>query len=150
MREFNIKSEATVTDNDIAYWVITAFEGGISYWCGQSECVERDANGQWQTLSDDRYESFRLDGCGPYTNPEFWDNDKRGYRLFDAEDMSPFPKVLTLASLLKATQYQPKHQKGVSDNWFRKVVDRFLSEDYDAADADCLVQVAIFNELVYG
>ena len=153
MREYTIKSETKITDQNIADLVVTAFEGGmggISYWCGSSECVERDAQGQWRVMSAQHYDSFRINGCGPYTNPEFWDNDRRGYRLFDVEDMRPFPKVLTLASLLKAMQYQPKQRNGASNNWFRKVVDRFLSENYDADDADKLVQVAIFNEVVYG
>jgi len=150
MRSFNVATEVTVTDELIAEWVITAFEGGMTYWADEVECVERDANGDWQGLPTERYESFKLDGCGPYTNPEFWENDSRGYRIYDLYEEAWIPKVLTLASLLKALKHQPKQVKGQSNNWFKKVVRSLCNEQYDAGDADILVQVAVFNEVVYG
>jgi hypothetical protein len=55
-----------------------------------------------------------------------------------------------MSAIKKALHYQPPKRKGESNNWYRKVVDRLLSEDYDAGDADALVQVAVFGELVYG
>lgn len=150
MRAFNVTTEQTVTDELIAEWVITAFEGGITYWTEDVECMERDENGDWKGMKPERYESFRLEGCGPYTNPDFWENDSRGYRVYDPYEEAWVPKVLTLASLLKALKHQPKQVKGQSNNWFRKVVDRLVTEQYDANDADVIVQVAIFNEVVYG
>jgi hypothetical protein len=89
-------------------------------------------------------------GMPLYSRPEFWDNDRVGYRLRDQYEENFVPKVLTLASILKALQYQPPQKKGISNNWYRKVVDRVLSEEYDAGDADTVVQIAIFNEVVYG
>ncbi len=150
MRSFNVATEVTVTDELIAEWVITAFEGGTSYWASEAECVERDEHGKWQGIPTERYQSFMKDGCGPYTNPEFWENDSRGYALYDQYEEAWIPKVLTLAALLKALKHQPKQVKGQSNNWFRKVVRRLVSEDYDAEDADILVQIAVFNEVVYG
>ncbi len=31
-----------------------------------------------------------------------------------------------------------------------KIVGRYLAEDYDAGDTDCIIQVLIFGEVVYG
>jgi hypothetical protein len=157
MREFKVKSETTITDKLIAYIVITAFEGGSAFWCDSARCVERDAKGDWQEVEGDRYKALMTeDGCGPYANPEFWDNDKRGYRLHDEYEEADIPKVLTLSAILKALQWQqpkptPNEKRfGINPNWYRKIVDRVLSEDYDAGDADAVVQIAVFNELVYG
>ena len=150
MREFAIRAEQTVTDQLVADWVITAFEGGSSYWCDLAECVERDDKGQWVEITGDRYKSFQIDGIGPYANPEFWENDKRGYRLHDEYDEKWIQKVLTLSGLLKALQYQPPKHKFATPNWYRKVVSSLITENYDAGDADTLVQVAVFGELVYG
>lgn len=150
MRSFNVAAEVTVTDELIADWVVTAFEGGILYWAAEVYCVERDEHGEWKGTPTERYKSFMKGGCGPYTNPDFWDNDKRGYRIYDINEEAWIPKVLTLAGLLKALKYQPKRVKGQSNNWFKKVVRRLVNEDYDADDADILVQIAVFNEVVYG
>lgn len=155
MRKFSVKSEATVTDQLIADIVITAFEGGSVYWCEGAQAVERDENGDWYEMIGEQYTQYQIDGVGAYANPEFWENDKRGYRL-TTDEGEEIKKVLTLASLLKALRWQqPKptpaeKRLGSSSNWFRKLVDRVVAEDYDAGDADTLVQVAVFNEVVYG
>lgn len=159
MREYTVKSETTVTDKDIAYWIITAFEGGIQYWCDNAKPVVRDEHGDWVDMSagkmreieDANSEGHDYAHGGPlYAMPEFWDNDKVGYRLFDPYEEAWVPKVLTLSAVLRALKYQPPKKKGISPNWYRKVVDRLISENYDAGDADSLVQIAVFNELVYG
>lgn len=148
---WNVTTEKAVNQQDIADWVITAFEGGITYWCDKAEAVKRDESGQWvRVLGDDYNQWLTEDSCSPYANPEFWFNDSRGYRLYDPYDEKWVEKVLTASALIKAFKYQPPKNKHMSPNWFRKVCDRMLSEDYDAGDADTLVQVAVFNELVYG
>jgi len=150
MREYTIKTETTVTDQLIADAVSTAFEGGITHWCGEAVAVERDNHGEWQIATTALFNSLIGENSGPlYSIPEFWDNDKRGYRLTNDQG-DEIKKVLTLSAIRNALQYQPPNQKGISNNWFRKIVDRTVSEDYDADDADILVQIAVFNELVYG
>ena len=145
---FTVQQDHTVTQQDIADWVTTAFEGGSNYWIDQVEVVQRDSQGQWQPLSGDAISALQIDGVGPYANPEFWVNDSRGYRI--TYDEEAIKKVLTASSLVKAFGYQPKIFKGQCKNWFRKVCDQMLSENYDAGDADIMVQVAILNEVVYG
>jgi hypothetical protein len=91
-----------------------------------------------------------------YDNPEFWDNDKRGYRLYDLYDEIVVPKVLTMAAIIKALQWQQprptpsQKSMGINPNWFRKVVDNIRDENMDANDADAVIQIAVFNDLVYG
>ncbi len=150
MRSFKVQTETSITDQDIADIVITAFEGGITYWCSDVIPVERDEHGDWQALEGEYYTQYVVDGVGAYANPEFWDNDKRGYQLHDFEAEEDVKKVLTLSAIMKAMHYQPKQQQGISDNWFKKVVSDIVTENYDAGDADCIVQVAVFGELVYG
>lgn len=159
-RTFTLKhtSDREYTDKDLAYWIITAFEGGIDYWCDRVEPVERDDAGKWQPVTGDRYKHFQDHDtelgftCPPYANPLFWENGKRGYRLYDPYEQRWCDHVLTMSSMQKALQYQPPKRRGIgiSPNWYRKVVDRLLSEDYDAGDADTVVQVAVFGEVVYG
>lgn len=155
MRKFTVQTEAIVTDQNVADWVTTAFEGGMTYWCPNAEAVVRNDYGQWVPMSAGAMREIEAaapedsSGYPLYALPHFWDNDKVGYRLTTDED-EVVKKVLTLASVLKAFSYQPKQTKGLSDNWFRKVCARLISEDYDADDADALVQIAVFNELVYG
>jgi len=143
-------TEREYTDRDLAYWVITAMEGGIGYWCDKAEPVERGDDGQFYEMIGDSYTQWQIDGVGAYANPLFWENGKRGYRLWDEYEQAWIPEVLTMTSIQKALQFKPKKVKGQNPHWFRKVVDRLLSEDYDAEDADTLVQVAVFRELVYG
>lgn len=147
---FTVRTNHELTQSDIADIVITAFEGGINYWSGGCKPVKRDEKGQWVDISDREYEALKIDGCGAYANPEFWVNDSRGYMMWDAGEEAWIPKVLTASAIVKAFNYQPPKNKYATPNWFRKVCDRVFREQYDASDADVLVQVAVFNELVYG
>jgi len=144
-------SDREYTDMDVAYWVITAFEGGSSYWCNKAEAVKRDQDGKWVRILGDDYDQWLCeDGVSPYANPLFWENGARGYRMWDEYEEKWCDHVLTLSSIQKALKYQPPKHQGQSRNWFRKTVDSLITEDYDAGDADTLVQVAVFGELVYG
>lgn len=132
---------------DVANIMITAFEGGISYWCPSAQAVELTASG-WQQLVGQRYDEQRIDGCGPYANPSFWDKTdiKRGYILFhDPDEEGHFQKierVVTVnrigSAITKLNQINPE------------VAMRIVTEQYDANDADVLIQVAAFEEVVYG
>ena len=151
MKSFTIQQDTEVTQKMISDWVITAFEGGCSYWCDKAEAVKRDEQGQWVRVLGDDYDQWLCeDGCSPYANPEFWENGMRGYRLFDPYEEKWCDHVLTMAAIRKALNYQPPKNKHHSPNWFRKTVRSLVEEDYDAGDADTLVQVAVFGELVYG
>ena len=146
---YKIKSEQTINDQVIADIVITAFEGGITYWCNNVVPMERDDHGDWYEMIGEQYTQYQRDGVGAYATPEFWHNDSRGYRLIDDEE-GEIKKVLTASAIVKALHYQPPKVNGQSNNWYRKVVDLILAEEYDAGDADVVVQIAVLGELVYG
>ena len=143
MKSFKVKTEATITSADIANMVITAFEGGISYWCGEVELIEFTMCNGWQPVSTKRYDELMIDGCGPYANPELWEVDEHniGYRFTDDEGET-IATILSVATILKALNHPLPN--------YEECIRRLLTEEYDAADADVLVQSAIFNEVVYG
>ena len=141
MKKFTVKTEVTITSDDIANMVITAFEGGISYWCGEVELVEFTVGGGWEPVPQKRYDTLMIDGCGPYANPELWDSDTIGYRL-TTDEGEVIPVILCTPTIIKALNHPlPRYEDCIK---------RLLAEDYDAWDADNLVQSAVFNEIVYG
>ena len=143
MKKFTVKTEVELTSEDIANIVITAFEGGISYWCGEVELVEFTMSNGWQPVSTKRYDELMIDGCGPYANPKLWEVDEHniGYRLTDDEGET-IATILSVATILKALNHPLPNQE--------EVVRRIVTDEYDALDADCIVQSAVFNEVVYG
>lgn len=140
-KTFTIQCTREVTTQEMAYWVITAFEGGINYWVNGATAVERTASG-WQELTGGRYEA-QMDGkCGPYANPEFWENPHHGYSILP-EDDEPCERVLTANRLIAGIQAMVRDQRN-------EEVTRLITEQYDANDADTLLQYALFSEVVYG
>ncbi len=121
-----IKTEVNITVQDVDDIVDCAFAGGINYWCSRAfpRC------NVWP--SDVEYASQCL---------------TRGYdlTLVDSEEVdddgNPTEYHLNLASFLRGFEvYCDRHGKNVS----------YLLEDYDASDADCIIQYALFGNLVYG
>jgi len=102
--------------------LVTAFEGGITYWC---ESIER---------SKDTPESKAL----PYHSDALIAGARLKLTVFDDED-TYFLDLLDCADglTIMATKY-PKH---FSD---------FLAENEDATTGDVFVQCCIFGELIYG
>jgi len=139
----------TLSKRDMADLAVTALEGGIGYWAGEIEYVERDSNGDWQTMSDERRQSF---GNPAYDAEEFWHNDSRGIQIstqYD-EDQDVIKRPLTLSSIRKAFKYQPPQRRGGSKNWFPKLCKTLLNPgEYDCSDADTIVQIAVMDEVVY-
>jgi len=139
-----------LSKRDMADLAVTAMEGGISYWCSEFEYVERDDQGGWQVMSDERRQSF---SSPAYDAEDFWEGDKRGIRLttqYD-EDSDVVLRPLTASSIRKAFKYQPPKNKYPSKNWFPKLCKLLHSSgDYDADDADTIVQIAVMDEVVYG
>lgn len=98
-----------ITDEQIDDLLVTAFEGGITYWCGEVKVVG--------------------DFLGGYASEQI----SRGgvLKLYDAEEEKWH--TLNMSRLLK----------GLS-------LSNIDLEDYDAGDADTVIQNALFGEVVYG
>ncbi|GIG57368.1 hypothetical protein Lfu02_17400 [Longispora fulva] len=102
----------------------TAVEGGINYWITDFRSVERDADG-WVT---------GLTVCDDEGVPRSCDIDgvARGWGLFQG--------------LLKAGQH---NGWGTSPDQLIERSGNFEDLDIDASNADDIVQLAIFGEIIY-
>lgn len=118
--ELGITTKIKVTDSDIDDIMSTALEGGITYWCGKAEVVGGYLG---------EYASEQISHSGEL-------------KLYDAEDNSVY--TLTKENFLKGlTKYIERHPKVIYDGGID-------AGNIDAEAADCIIQYAIFDKLVYG
>ena len=123
-KKFTIRPqiEVNLTQQDIDDIMVTALEGGINYWCRKAEVV------------------------GEYLGEAASDQISRGGSLIlhDAESSDKWE--LTLDKFLKGVGLYIKEGSGVMVEDF-KLVDIGC---IDGPDADCIIQYALFGELVFG
>jgi hypothetical protein len=128
--ELNINTKVVLSDEDIANILVTAFEGGINYWCKKVKMMKT-------TVSDD-----------------VWDREEKiiasdfiglggKLRLYDAEEPSDENWILDAEKLKKGLEMY------FSDCGENSEVS-FDAGNIDAGDADSIIQYALFGELVYG
>jgi len=107
--------------------ICTAFEGGIDYWCAEARLVE---------------------GTQPSdpTSDEYYSPEGFRWELYDTETGQPFSTddyenyiPLTLDSLKEGIKKYAEWKKTIN----------FL-EDMDAEVADCIIQFAVFDEIIFG
>ena len=148
-RKENEMGRCRMNKKDLTDLVITAFEGGIDYWCFRArEYVAIEKVGdktRYRVMTKEERAEWRDEyGCGPYTNADFWEGKKRGYALWFEEGEKPV--LLTMTKLRKAFD-----NEYFDDELGKKVLKRFANPgEADAWDADTLVQIAVFGEVVYG
>lgn len=128
-RKYIAMPNAGVPINHLADILCAALEGGIGYWSCADDIkrvdVPDDAVG-W------RYESARL---------------------FDAEDTDKDLGILTLDTIALGMQRIIRGETKVRTDIRQRVAMMVLdpeNTDYDADDADAIVQAGMFNEIVYG
>lgn len=126
MENYNIEvnKKYTVTPQDIDDIMVTVLEGGINYWCRKAEVV------------------------GEYLGEYASDQISRGGSLilYDAESSDNWE--LNLEKLLDGIQ------KAIEDNWFSDY-DWYVGGGLDCCHidgdvADVIVQLALFDEIVFG
>ena len=126
MENYNVEinKKYTVTPQDIDDIMVTALEGGITYWCRKAEVV------------------------GEYLGEYASDQISRGGSLilYDAESSDNWE--LNLEKLLDGIQ------KAIEDNWFSDY-DWYVGGGLDCCQidgdvADVIVQLALFDEIVFG
>lgn len=119
MKTFDITITKTITQEEIDDILATAFEGGIAHWCDGIRILEPAVEKGVKYFSDVLTRGGTL-------------------ALHDIEEYVPSTGTygkwhkLDLPMLLRALEDKP-----------------FNVDNYDAADADILVQRAIFGEYVY-
>ena len=122
----NIPMNLDVSDDDLDNILVTAFEGGSNYWI-------------------DKIEVKDYKGCE-----------------FASHVISKGGKLIIITDDEQLTLTKNKQLKGIS-KWFaeyyypRQIVKHnlempssFSDIDFDAGDTDIIIQLAIFNEVVYG
>lgn len=100
----------------------TALEGGINYWCRKAivKDVPKEFEGKYEFASD----VISLGGT---------------LELFDTDSSDSWE--LNLEKFLSGIK------RYIEENGYTNVQD--LMDDHDADTADCIVQYAIFNELMF-
>ena len=117
--------EMAITAEDIENIIITCFEGGSNYWMALVKTKD------WKNK--------------PFDEPRStWAVrlllENKTVTLCDREN--PYPKTnfeLTFKDLLA----------GIKQNWEKRPFS-WDKENWDATDCDCILQYALFNEIVFG
>jgi hypothetical protein len=120
-----IKIEKTfeISNQDIEDLLVTAFEGGINYWCDKVIIKEYP-----ESLEDKNMLASDILAHGAVLT------------LCDAESSDKWDLTLD-----KFTQGLKMHLENTEYSSMEDLMD-----SYDANDADCIIQYAIFNELIFG
>ena len=122
-KKFTVRAEVEVnlTQQDIDDIMVAALEGGICYWCRKAEVV------------------------GEYLGECASDQISRGGALilYDADSAQTWE--LTLEKFLNGVKlyFEQGCHVQVEDN----AID---AGDIDSNDADCIVQFAVFGEVIFG
>ena len=123
MKEFKVNG-ITVTQEDIDDIMCSALEGGITYWCSEAEVVD--------------------DYLGEYASEQI----SRGgeLKLYDSEEDEVYE--LTLNKILKGIGQAYEEKFYAEYEWCDgKTIDTC---QVDAEVADVIVQLALFDEIVFG
>lgn len=123
-KEFTVRShiEVTLTQQDIDDIMVTALEGGINYWCRKAEVEEENRCGDWG------HEQIARGGV---------------LILHDAEGSEKWK--LTLEKFLNGVKlyFEQGNHVQVDDG-------RIDASNIDSTDADCIIQLALFGEIMFG
>ena len=114
-------TQLDITGQDIDDIMVTALEGGINHWCGRAEVV------------------------GGYLGEYASDQISRGgaLRLYDSESDEVYE--LTRNKFLAGLRRYIENCCHITfDNG------GIDTSDIDAVDADCIIQYAIFGDIIYG
>lgn len=119
----SFKVERNITEYDIETVIVNALEGGSNYWVGVDNTTPEWSNRPKEIPISTWVAKLLIDG--------------ETVTLYDIEDETEFK--LTLGKLIKGFELNAKHRPFDSD-----------LENGDGITADCILQYALFNEIVYG
>jgi hypothetical protein len=120
----SVERKIKVTEQDIDDIITTAFEGGITYWCCKTEVV------------------------GGYKGKYASEQISRGgtVRLYDSVEDAVYD--LTLENFMEGLT------KAIEDNWYDSYGwydgNSIDTCNVDANVADVIIQLALFDDVVYG
>lgn len=119
-----VKSDVTLTQQDIDDIMVSALEGGINYWCREAEVVEEKRCAEWG------HEQIAHDG---------------GLILYDAESNDKWE--LTREKFLEGFKLWLENG---GDKYGAVSNGEVDCGKIDAECADSIIQYAIFGEVIYG
>ena len=127
MNIINIRRE--ISDEMIEYLLCSAFEGGITYWANNVSC-------------EDNKDMKKVGGWKHEYLTKTKKKDAVMY-IHDTESEEKYP--ITKKSIIDALQ-----KMDTPEYKYTKALNRILNGQWDAYDADIVVQTACFGEVVYG
>jgi len=140
---FDVTVKHRITDEDVAYLLCSAMEGGIGYWSVIVEYVKPENPVAHMTIGGDArvypHVDYPLspDGAVILCDNEEWEGDDP-----DPEGEKAPRHRLDRAAIARGLQVMAeKYPKHFQD---------FLDENGDACTGDVFVQCCIFGEIVYG
>jgi len=120
-----IQIEKPITESDIEGIIVTSFEGGSNYWMGLDNSTP-----EWKE---------KPKGMPLATWATKLILDKKCIKLYDVkEEMDDNNWILTLDKLIEGIKLNAKHRQYDAD-----------LENIDAETADCILQYALFRELIF-
>ena len=131
MSDMNIiNRRIEISDELIEDILCTAFEGGITYWADNISCED---NKDMKKVSGWKHEYL--------TKTKKKDAVMYIHTSDGRDEKFPITKKSIIDALQKMDSPEYKYTKALN---------RILNEQYDADDADIVVQTACFGEVVYG
>lgn len=124
MQKIKVTMEIVVTDQDIDDMMVTALEGGITYWCGEAEVVG--------------------DYLGEYASDQISRGGKLRLHDIESDDVWELDKEKFLKGLTSWIQNSSNMMYAVDDEG------QIDAGNIDAADIDEIVQIAAMGEVVFG
>jgi hypothetical protein len=113
--------------------IVTALEGGSNYWY---QLFTDDYKPTLSPRTEKRVAISERIAWSLYTDPSF------KLPVYDVENPEDLLGTVTQASMFKAFQ--------IAEKDYPEAYKHIMEEEYDAADADILFQLATMGELVYG
>ena len=122
-----VEVELEITDEDIDDIMSAALDGGITYWCYRAEVVEDEYFGEYASEQISRGGSLNL-----------YDSEEDEVHLLTKENFMEGLKQFIASGRVGILEKKMSGKLGI---------DVLL---LDADDADCIIQYALFNDVIYG
>lgn len=124
MTELNIELTLSISDEDIDDIMCTALEGGITYWCREARVVG--------------------DYLGEYASEQI----SRGGELILVDGESDDEYTLTKQKLLNGIRLAISNHYYEDYKWWNS--NGIETYNVDADVADVIIQLALFEDIIYG
>ena len=122
-----ITKTIVITDELIENLLCTAFEGGSTYWAENISCEDIEDMKKVGGYKSEYLTKTKKDNAVMYIHVE--------------DDKHPITKKSIINALQKMDNPKYKYTKALS---------RIINEEYDADDADVVLQTACFGQVIYG